>query len=142
MLVLALRLLLKDKGGTQHFLVFVGSNLGVEVFLKKWDHPKRMRWNRELRHLCILCIGVSRKFYAKPVCFLIVFFFVVVIKGVLKTFFSFIPWLLNFSVLPNYCSNLRKRYTLRLFSKCLVKSTILPIGSKVPPTLWYPLPFP
>ena len=141
MLVLDLRLLLKDKGGTQHFLVFVGSNLGVEVFLQKWDNQKRMRWNWELRHPCILCSGVSRKFYAKPAWLLFIYLFFV-IKGVLKTLFSFIPWLLDFSVLPNYCSNLRKRYTIGLFSKCLVRNTLLPIGSKVPPTLWYPLPFP
>ena len=30
-----LRLILKDKGGKQHCLPFVGSNLGVEIFLKK-----------------------------------------------------------------------------------------------------------
>ena len=33
--MLALRLILKDKGGKQHFLPFFGSNLGVEIFLKK-----------------------------------------------------------------------------------------------------------
>ena len=73
MLMLALRLILKDKGGKQHCLPFVASNLGVEIFLKKREHQKRMRQNRGLKHLCILCIGVSRKFYAKPVCFLIAF---------------------------------------------------------------------
>ena len=55
-----------------------------------------------------------------------------VMKGILKALFSFIPWLLNFSDLPNYGSNSRKRYTLRLLSKCLVRSTLLPIGGKVP----------
>ena len=36
MLMLALRLFLKDKGGKQHCLIqFVGSKLGVETFLKK-----------------------------------------------------------------------------------------------------------
>ena len=43
MLMLALRLILKDKGGKQHSLAFVGSNLGVEIFLKKREHQKRMR---------------------------------------------------------------------------------------------------
>ena len=33
--MLTLRLILKDKGGKQHCLPFVGSNLGVEIFLKK-----------------------------------------------------------------------------------------------------------
>ena len=35
MLMLALGLILKDKGGKQHCLSFVGSNLGVDIFLKK-----------------------------------------------------------------------------------------------------------
>ena len=62
------------RSGKQHCLIpFVGSSLGVETFLKKMEHQKRMRYNRGLRHLCILCIEVLRKFYVKPVCFLIVF---------------------------------------------------------------------
>ena len=32
--MLALRLILKEKGGKQCCLPFVGSNLGVEIFLK------------------------------------------------------------------------------------------------------------
>ena len=35
MLMLALRLMLKDKGGKQHCLPFVGSNLGVEIFWRR-----------------------------------------------------------------------------------------------------------
>ena len=74
MLMLALRLFLKDKGDKQHCLIpFVGSNLGVEKFLKKMKHQKRMRYNGGLRQSCILCIEVSRKSYVKPVCFLVVF---------------------------------------------------------------------
>ena len=75
MLMLALRLFLKNKGGgKQHCLIpFFGSNLGVETFLKKMEHQKRMRYNKGLRHLCILCIELSRKFYVKAVCLLIVF---------------------------------------------------------------------
>ena len=64
---------LEGQGGKQHCSPFVGSNLRVEIFLKKKEHQKRMRRNRGLRHLCILCVGVSRKFCAEPVCFLIVF---------------------------------------------------------------------
>ena len=74
MLMLALRLILKDKGGKQYCLIpFVGSNLGVETFLKRMEDQKKMRYNRGLGHLCMLCIEVSRKFYGKLVCFLIVF---------------------------------------------------------------------
>ena len=69
MLMLALRLIWKDKGGKEHCLPFVGSDLGVEIFLKKREYQKRMLWNGGLRHLCVLCIGVSRKYYGKPVCF-------------------------------------------------------------------------
>ena len=56
MLMLALGLLLKDKGGSkQHCLVpFVDSNLGVQTFLKKMEHQKKMHYNRGLRHLSIL----------------------------------------------------------------------------------------
>ena len=81
MLMLVLRLFLKDKGGgKQHCLIlFVGSNLEVETFCKKMEHQKRMCYNRGLRHICILCIEVSRKFYVELLfnCFL-------VIKGILK----------------------------------------------------------
>ena len=35
------RLILKDNGGKQHCLSFVGSNLGVEIFLKKREHQKK-----------------------------------------------------------------------------------------------------
>ena len=133
-----LKLIFKDKCGKQHCLPFIGSNMGIEIFLKKRENQKRMHWNRWLRHLCILCIGISRKLYAKA-CLLFNCF--LVIKGILKALFSFIHWLLNFSDLHNYGSNSRKRYTLRLLSKCLVRSTLLPIGDKVPPTLRYPLGF-
>ena len=37
------RLILKNKGGKQHSSSFVGSNLGVEIFLKKRELQKRMR---------------------------------------------------------------------------------------------------
>ena len=40
---------------------FVGFNLGVEIFLKKREHQKKESvGNRRLRHLCTLCILVSR----------------------------------------------------------------------------------
>ena len=136
MSMLALRLILKDKGGKQHCLPFVDSNLGVRIFLKRENIRKGYRG---LGHLCILCIGVSRKFYAK-VCLLFNCF--LVIKEILKVLFYFIPWLLNCSDLPNYGPYLRKIYTLRLLPKCLVRSTLLPIGVKVPPTLRYSLWFP
>ena len=110
MLMLALMLILKDKGGKQHCLPFIGSNLGVAIFLKKREHQKRMCLNRRLRHLC--------KAYLLFNCFL-------VIKRILKALFSFIPWLLSFSDLPSYSSNSRKIYTLRLLSKCLGRSTPL-----------------
>ena len=36
-----LRLILKDKGGKQHCLPFVGFNLGVDVFSKKSENQKK-----------------------------------------------------------------------------------------------------
>ena len=140
MLMLALRLMLKDKSGKQHSLIpFVGSNLRVEIFLKNSEHQKKKDalklWIEA--SLYTLYWGF-KKILCKPCllcdCFL-------VIKGILKAL-SFIHWLLNFSDLPNYGSDSRKRYTLRLLSKCLVRSTLLPIGGKVPPTFRYLLWFP
>ena len=122
MLMLALRLILMDKGGKQHCLPCVGSNLGVEIFLKKREHQKRMRWNRGFRYLCILYRGF-KKVLCKA-CLLFNCF--LVIKGIL--FLDY--W--TFSHLPNYGSNSSKRYTLRLLSKCLVRNTLLPSGGKVP----------
>ena len=40
MLMLALRLILKDKCGKQHCLPFADSNLEVEIFLKKGNIRK------------------------------------------------------------------------------------------------------
>ena len=111
--MLALRLILNDKGGKQHYLPFGGWDIfeiedrGI-LYILHWGFQKS---------LCKACLLFN--------CFL-------VIKGTLKALFSFIPWLLNFSDLPNYGSNSRKRYTLRLSSKCLVRSTLLPIRDKAP----------
>ena len=55
MLMLALRLILKNNGDEQHWLVLTWR---LRYFLKKREHQKRMCWNRGLRHLCILCIFV------------------------------------------------------------------------------------
>ena len=54
------------------------------------------------------------------------------IKEILTALFSFIPWLLNFSDLSNYGSNSRKRYTVRLLSKCLVRNTLSLLGVNSP----------
>ena len=88
MLMLALRLFLKDKGGgKQHFLIpFVGSDLSVETFLKNMEHQEKMRYTEDR--------GTSVYFaFVYFNCFL-------VIKRILKALFSFIPWLLNLSDLP------------------------------------------
>ena len=77
----------------------------------------------------------------KSVCFLIVF-----IKGILKAFFSLISRLLNLFDLPNYGSKSRKRYSLRLLSECLGRSTLSlsEVKSPHPPSLTFrfPLRFP
>ena len=61
------------------------------------------------------------------------------IKGILKVLFSFIPLLLNFSVLPNYGSKSRKRYALKLLSKRLGRSTPSLSGVQIPPKPSIPL---
>ena len=95
------------------------------------EHLFRTSGKRKYCFPCSVCIEVSRKFYTKA-CLLFNCFLVLVIKGILKALFSFIPRLLNFSGLPNYGSNSKKRYALRLLLKYLVRSTLHPIGGKVP----------
>ena len=73
MLILALRFILKDKGGKQQGLPFAGSNLGVEIFLKKREHQKSMCWIRGLTHFCRLCIEAFKKILCKGFLFLIAF---------------------------------------------------------------------
>ena len=116
MLMLALRLILKNNGGKQHSLPFVGSNLGVEIFLR-WTIKKG-------------CVEIE--YWGMPVYFVLRFQqnymqSLSAFEGILKALFFFIPWLLNFSDLHYYGSKSwfsydlksRKRYTLRLLSKCL-----------------------
>ena len=125
MLMLFLRLNLKDKSGKQHWLPFIGwDNFQKEGTSEKDALKYRIEaplytlyWGFE-KILCKACLLFN--------CF-------VVIKVILKALFSFIPWLLNFSDLLNHDSISRKIYTLRLLPNCLVRSTVLHIGSKVPP---------
>ena len=113
--------IIEGQGGSkQHCSIpYIGSNLGVEKFLKKMEHQKRMCYNSGLRHLCTLCIAVSRKFYVKPVCSLIVFCY----KKNSKS-----------SIFYDSLSN----YWLRLLSMSLWTSISLFGGTVLPPTLPYP----
>ena len=54
----SLRLILeeKGKGGYQ----FIGSNLGVLYFWKRGNIMKKVCWNRRLRLMRMLFIGISR----------------------------------------------------------------------------------
>ena len=135
MLMLALKLILNDKGGKQHCFY----HLLILTWVLRYSWTRGTIRKKRIEAPLYTLYWVFKEIICKACqlcnCFL-------VIKGILKAFFSFIPWLLNFSDLPNSGSNSRKRYTLRLLSKCLVRSTLLPIGGKVPPTLRYPLWFP
>ena len=84
--MLALSLILKSNGGKQHLLPFVGSNLRIEIFLKKREHQKK--------GACKACLLFC--------CFLLT-------TRILKALFSFIPLLLNLSDFPSYTSNSSKR---------------------------------
>ena len=71
------------------------------------------------------------------------FYCFLLIKRIIKVLFSFIPWLLNFSDFPTYGSNLRKRYTLRLLSKCLGRSTpriVILTNRNAPPSTFSSIP--
>ena len=60
----SLSLIVKYKGGKQHclptFCFYPGGWDIFEIFL---NIIERVHWNRKLRLLCTLCIGVSRKFH-------------------------------------------------------------------------------
>ena len=79
----------------------------MKYFWKRGSIRKRVRWNRGLRNLW----G-----FKKILCSVFLFF---AKYRILKALFSFIFWLLNFSDLPSYGSNSRKRYALRLVSMFL-----------------------
>ena len=113
MLMLALSLILKGNGGKQHHLLFVGSNLGIEIFLKKREHQRKDASKQRIEappyalHLNlknILCKACLR------------FCFFLLTTGILKALFSCIPLLLNLSDFPSYTSNSIKR-TDSLFKK-------------------------
>ena len=42
---------------------FVGSNLGIEIFLKKREHQKKGALKQKSEASLTVCIGVSRKFH-------------------------------------------------------------------------------
>ena len=65
------------------------------------------------------------------------FNYFLVIKGISKAMFSFIPWLLNFSDLPNYGSKSKEN----IYNKGIVKVSCEEHPSP-PPTLRYPLWYP
>ena len=127
MLMLALRLILKGK---------VVNNSVCHLLILSWG--LRYFWKSEnIRTGCVEIEEGFKKILCKA---FLLFNCFLVIKGIPKALFSFIPWLLSFSDLPHYRSNSRKRYTLRLLSKCLGRSTPSPSGVKSPPTLRFPLP--
>ena len=60
--MLALRLILKDKHGKQHCLPFVGSNLGVEISLKRGN---RKGFEEKIHAKAI--VKVSREEHPLPI---------------------------------------------------------------------------
>ena len=135
MLMLALKLILNDKGGKQHCFY----HLLILTWVLRYSWTRGTIRKKSIEAPLYTLYWVFKEIICKACqlcnCFL-------VIKGILKAFFSFIPWLLNFSALPNYGWNSRKKYTLRLLSKCQVRSALLPIGCKVPSNSTIPSSFP
>ena len=122
MLILALRLVLKQKVGKKYCLPLLVLRLGLRYFLKRGNIRKGFVeiedwgtsvhfvlgfWENYMQSLFALSLLMSR----------------CLTKRILKALFSFIPRLLNFSDLPSYGLNSRKRYTLKLFSMCLGRNT-------------------
>ena len=108
---------------------FVGSNLGVKIFLKKREHQKKSALKERIEAPLWTLYWGFKKIPCKA-CLL--FFCFLVIKRILKPLFSFTPWLLNSSDLPRYGSNSRERNTPRLLPICLWMS-IPHIGGKALP---------
>ena len=88
MLMLALRLILKGKGGKQHCLPFVDSNLGMRCFWKRGSIRKGCVEREDWGTAVCVVLGFKKilcKAWLLFNCFL-------AIKGILKALFSFIPW--------------------------------------------------
>ena len=135
MLMLALRLILKDKGGKQYCL-FVDSNLGVEGTSEKDALKQRIEtplytlyWGFQ-KILCKACLLFN--------CFL-------VIKGILKVYFlSFLDYwicLICLTVAQIRGKDIHSGYCKSVYRGS--PSTLLEITPPPPPTLRYhPLWFP
>ena len=59
-----LRLILKDEGGKQHCLIpFVGSSLGVDMFLKKREPKSR----NSMGYICLKTTSLQLKYYIQNI---------------------------------------------------------------------------
>ena len=98
---------------------FVDSDLGFEISLKKrrWQKVRALKYSIEAP--LHTCIGVAKKFQLEPVYFFIAFLVTKKKRTVSKKSIFFIPCLLNFSDLPSYGWDSRKKYTLRQLLICL-----------------------
>ena len=140
--MLALRLILKDKGGKQHCLSFVGSNLRIEIFLKKKEHQEKRSveiegWGTSVHFV----LGFQENSMESLSAFLMFF----ANKKNSKNSIYFTPWFTEFlsfieyHSFPIYKSNSRKRYALKLLPMCLGRSTLsvplLGVKSTPPPSI-------
>ena len=108
MLMLALRLIFTDKGCKQHFNINCWFKPGVwDIFeIEGASEKDALKWRIEAP-LYTLYRGFKKILCKAYLLFLVVFWLQ---KEFYKASFSFIPGLLNFSDLPNYGSNSRKRF--------------------------------
>ena len=82
------RLIFKDKGGKQHCLRLVGSNLGIEIFLKKKGTSIKGRVEIRTEAPLYTLYRGFKKILCKA-CLL--FYCFMLAKRILKALFSFIP---------------------------------------------------
>ena len=108
---------------------FVASSLVTEIFLKKMEHQKMVRWNRGTKlPLFTFYWGFKKTLYKGwklLFCFL-------VIKRILKALFPFIFKLLSSSDLLSYGSNSKKK----IHTKAIVN-----VFREEHPSLWFPFLF-
>ena len=121
----SLRLILKDKDGKKHCLPFVGSNLGVEIFFEKEGTSEKECVKIEDWGTSVLFALWFQENSMQSLSAFLLFF---TNKKNSESSVYFHSLIIEFLWLSNYGSNSGKRYTLRLLSMCLGRSTFLYSG--------------
>ena len=97
LLILVLTLILKNKGGKQHCLPFVGSNLGLRYFWKRGNIRKGCLEIKDWSTSTYFLLGFQENYIQSLSAFSLFFGYK---REIRKDLFSFIPQISNLSDLP------------------------------------------